>query len=477
MKLTQNSLYLGLLVSVIASLSAFFSISPATDMAIAFYAIAAIMLIYLGRAVIGNYSNFTVVFLTFSALYSLSGPIAARYGGGLQDFYPRPYLVGEFLLQYSLAVVALAIGLMLVASFKSPSIDETKMSPSWSSGTLLMLAYAIALLASLTEIVNLMRGGGLETLFAGKAAYQSAISELPLDIPSQEIMLLSPALLGLALSVPNIPSGRWKHALVLWLACSAPLILFQVTLGDRRELLSIAVIFVVGYRFFRPLERIELKWIAILLLFYLIMGFLYGIRGYLGHILTTGDLDVLRATLSEPKFWATALNPASNEFGCTFGNFNTYILSGTSDLHWGETYLRGLTSPIPRIIWPDKPQMIGFDFRDTFFPQMLEQGGTIAGTAYSSILEAYVNFGTIGVFVVYLVMALAMGCLERIRSRSRSLMFAIFYLTLLPEAIIFHRNDFGNPMFWSLLFALVGSGSYILIISMFKKTYPIRDDG
>jgi hypothetical protein len=55
-------------------------------MAMAFYAIAALMLLFLGKVLIGNYSNFTVVFLVFSALYSLSGPIAARYGGGFLNY-------------------------------------------------------------------------------------------------------------------------------------------------------------------------------------------------------------------------------------------------------------------------------------------------------------------------------------------------------------------------------------------------------
>jgi len=310
-------------------------------------------------------------------------------------------------------------------------------------------------------------------LYLGKAAYQSAVSELPGTLPSMLIMLLSTAFLGLSLSAPNMPREIWMRRFALWSVCSLPLVLSLVILGERSNLLSITVVLTMGYFFLGPIKGLKFKWIAFGIIIYLAMGFLYGIRAYLGIILTTGDLSILTARISEPTFWPTSLNPASNDFGCVFGNFNTYILSGASDLRWGETYLRDMTVAIPRLIWPDKPQTIGFDFRDTYFPEwaLLGVGG---GTAYSSVLEACVNFGTFGVPLVYLLLALAMGYLERVRSRSRSLLFAIFYLTILPVAITFHRSDLGNPIFFPLLLALVGSWSYVLINSIFMHKFLSR---
>lgn len=473
MKLKHSSFCLGLLICITACISAFFSISHETDLAMGFYAIAALMLVFLGKFLIGNYSNFTVVFLVFSALYSLSGPIAVVYGGGIYDSYPTPYLVDEFLVHYSLAVIGMAVGLILIASIKSHSISAPTLAPKWNSRTLLLLACAFALAASFAEIVNFLRVGGLETLYAGKAAYQSAVSELPGTLPSQVFMLLSTALIGLAFSISNTSWRLWKRRFAIWFMCSAPFILSFVVLGDRHVLLSIIMIFTIGCLFFRPVKEIEFKWIVFGLFIYLTMGFLYGIRAYLGDILTTGDLSILTARISESTFLPTVLNPASNDFACVFGNFNTYILSGESHLRFGETYLRDMTVPIPRLIWPDKPQTAWVDFRDTYFPEMalLGVGG---GTAYSSVLEAYINFGAFGVFIVYLLVVLAMGYLERIRSQSRSLMFAVFYLTLLPTAITFHRSDLGNPIFWPLLLAFVGSCSYILINSIIKHKLPIR---
>ena len=134
--------------------------------------------------------------------------------------------------------------------------------------------------------------------------------------------------------------------------------------------------------------------------------------------------------------------------------------------------MRDILDPIPRLIWPDKPQTTWVDFRDTFFPEYAQLGAT-GGTGYSSVLEAYVNFGTIGVLIVYLLLGLVMGCLEIARQRSKSLMFSLFYLLMLPVAMLFHRTSMGNPIFWPLLLAFVGSCSYILINSIYKSNCPL----
>jgi len=163
-----------------------------------------------------------------------------------------------------------------------------------------------------------------------------------------------------------------------------------------------------------------------------------------------------------------AQKPAANEFGSPFGNFNTHLLlRELNEPRYGETYLTGLTIPIPRFIWADKPQSITYEFRDTYFSDWAERGA-IAGTAFSSLLEAYINFGKAGVAVVYFIVALAMGALERARLRSKSLAFAVFYLTLIPEAITFHRSSLGMPLFWPLVFALLGCCSYVILRSLLR---------
>ncbi|HEY8366976.1 MAG TPA: O-antigen polymerase [Bacteroidia bacterium] len=475
MTLTNKGLLLGLLIIVLAILSVLFSIYEITDLSIFFSVIASIMLIFLARKLIGNYSNFTVVFLAFSCFYGLSGPIAVNYGKGIPNVFPAPYLVDYFLLHYSLAVLGITIGLIIFGSLKSSEIDIKYQMPHWNEKILLILMYVFATTASLMEMVNLIRAGGFEVLFAGKAVYQSVVSDLTGTLPSQEMMLLATSFLGLTLSnSTKIKSKLCRLSIITsFLLLGIVNILILVILGQRGELLSLVVVFIIGYLYFSPLKRIKPKILIIILVLYLSMSFLYGIRSQLGYVLSTKDWDILITRISKPEFWITILNPASNEFGAPFGNFNTYILYGKRELKWGRTYITGLTVLIPRFIWPGKPQSVTYEFRDTFFPEWVQRG-SISGTAYSSILEAYVNFGTIGVPIVYFLIALAMGWLEKKRLHSRSLAFTIFYLTLLPEAIIFHRSSFDMPLFWPLLLSFVGTISYIFFNSIVYKSFPKR---
>ena len=53
---------------------------------------------------------------------------------------------------------------------------------------------------------------------------------------------------------------------------------------------------------------------------FLYMGQILSRRG----ICSTGNLSMLFAVIMEPTFWPRILNPASNDFCCVFGNFNTY---------------------------------------------------------------------------------------------------------------------------------------------------------
>ena len=468
MRLTRAGFLLGLAVAGLANTAAFLSILDAARVAALFAVTASALGIFLGRLLTGSYTNFTVIFLAFGSLYGLSGPLAALYGEGLPSVFPRPYLVGEFLVHYSLALIGTTVGLLVVAALKKPDRLPGKTSvPAWDGRVLLVLAHIFATVASLMEGINFIRVGGWEVLLAGKAAYQSAVSELTFTFPSEMVLFLSVALLGLALG--QFAASRRKFGnLLIWTLLSTPLLVSWMVLGRRIELLDTLVILFVAYFFWRPVRAVTTRWLLIGLFLYVAFAALYAIRGFLGYALTTGDWSPLSARINEPEFWISALNPVANEFGSPFGNFNTHLLlRELNEPRYGETYLTGLTIPIPRFIWADKPQPITYEFRDTYFSDWAERGA-IAGTAFSSLLEAYINFGKAGVAVVYFIVALAMGALERARLRSKSLAFAVFYLTLMPEAITFHRSSLGMPLFWPLVFALLGCCSYVILRSLLR---------
>lgn len=478
MSLTLKELFGGLIISTLASMSAVLFVwqvtDIATDFAIIIVTVISILLIFYARKLIGHYCNFTVIFLIFSALYGLSGPVTARYGEGLPAIFPTPYLIDQFLLHYAIAILGIAVGLILISVTNTRVTKVEKKVGSWDRRILFVLAYIFALSASFMELVNFFRVGGVETLFAGKATYQGAISELTGTLPSIEIMLLSTAFMGLSISISlNRPKRLWILYMFFWLISSFPLIVNLIILGGRGVLISIIIVFIIGLFYYKPLENIKFKWIIAVLILYVMMCFLYGIRAQIGYFFQSGDWGIMTSRISKLDFWVANLNPARNEFGAPFGNFNTYILlSDKNELRFGETYFRGLTIPIPRFIWPDKPISVTYEFRNKFFPSEARRGA-IAGTAYSSILEAYVNFGTLGVFIVYIFVAIFMGWLEKSRVKNNSLFFSLFYLTLLPSAISFHRSSFEMPFFWSLFLAYLGNFAYIFIYSLFYKSFNV----
>lgn len=474
MRLTAKGLLLGLVVIGLAGTSSILSALNISNFSIFFAAVASVLGIILGRLIIGNYTNFTVIFLTFNMLYGLSGPFSALYGEGLPIHFLRPYLVDEFILHYSLGLMGLAGGLLLVSLMIDSEQFNTKsmIVINWDRRILLLIAQILAVLASIMEEINFLRIGGWETLLAGKAVYQSALSELTGTLPSEMILMLSIAFLGLSLSKVERFKRKIKYILC-WLILGAPVIISWIILGRRLELLQGFLIFLIAYYFFKPIKVISVRFLFVGFCLYLILNSLYGIRGMIGNVLTTGDLSPVVTRITEREFWVFALNPASNEFGSPFGNFNTHwLLRELNESRYGETYLTGLTIPIPRFIWPEKPQSITYEFRDTYFSDWANRG-VISGTAFSSILEAYLNFGTMGVPMVYFVLSIAIAILEKVRLRSRSLAFTIFYIMLIPEAIIFHRSSFGMPLFWPLLLTFIGIILYILlksILQIFART-------
>jgi oligosaccharide repeat unit polymerase len=161
----------------------------------------------------------------------------------------------------------------------------------------------------------------------------------------------------------------------------------------------------------------------------------------------------------------SALNPSGNEFGAVFGNFNEYIRSNVDELKLGETYLKGLVLPIPAILYPgEKPQQITYEFRDAYFPTETLRGG-IASTGFSSMLEAYMNFRFVGVFLAYFVVSFLMIYIEKLRLRANSIYYVVFYLLCVSLTQSFHRSSFGF-IFSELIFI-------VILVVLFKITSTV----
>jgi hypothetical protein len=96
---------------------------------------------------------------------------------------------------------------------------------------------------------------------------------------------------------------------------------------------------------------------------------------------------------------------------------NKFIDQGTYAVNWGQRYLADLANPIPRGLWPDKPE-IGIDYAiargQLFAGAASGQAGVGATISTGMIGQGVVNFGTFfGVLAAALIMAFWVAILAR----------------------------------------------------------------
>ena len=153
--------------------------------------------------------------------------------------------------------------------------------------------------------------------------------------------------------------------------------------------------------------------------------------------------DLFFERIFDSKRIIDVINPSSNEFGCTYGNFNKYIISGDNARLYGRSYIVGLTLPIPSFLYPgDKPLQITYQFRNTYFPIMISRS-RIASTGFSSLLEAYWNFGMFGVMFMYFIYGLLICKLNSILEKKK--MFSSMLVIYISVFVIsFSRTQLGG---------------------------------
>lgn len=444
----RNSiLFFAFLCSILAMV---FSVNDLERVAFWFSFVSGVFILIVNYKLTKKLILFSNIFLCFSILYGCSGPFSVLYAEGLHFLYPKPYYVSDYIFHYSLSNVGIIIGFIFYKFF---CIEKKEKFDSLVSGyNFLNAAIVFSFLSFVMEFINIYRIGGLGTLIKGKAFVQSSISDLFITLPSYNFLYVSVFLFGIFLVQSKKNEFRThKVKYILFLTPIFFVLLSYIFLGQRGRVAIAIVGFLLAITWFVKQQKVKFKHILLILIVYIFMVLMVGVRGKIGYVVQTGNWDIIKNDITNSEFWLSNINPGTTEFGCTFGNFNAYILNDFNKLRWGYSYISGLSIVIPRFIWPNKPQSVVYEFRDKFFfSESLR--GRIAGTAYSSILEAYENFGTFGVFFVYSIYGIFLRWIEYYRRiNEANVKHMIFYAMLLPVAISFHRSAFGFPIFWPLV--------------------------
>lgn len=422
--------------------------------------ISNLILLYNTISIFKDFKHILFVFITFFMLYGISGPVNVFWGTGLPKVFKNYNNILPFMIILSIANIAINIGILTSNRIITKERNHKKIIIRKK-----YLNYGILLLslASIMEIINLYRIGGPSILFSGKAIYQAKISNLYLALPSNIIGIIGTSIF--ALSLKSIDDEKIKKVIFLAILLHLPYIIILMILGKRGVILSELIIFLIAYTFENPIRRINRKQIKYLIVIYIFLSFLYINRGI--SFLIKENPKLYFEKLLETERIISGLNPGSNEFGAAYGNFSEFYEKYEYDFtpELGKTYFNGLVLPIPRFIYPGtKPQQLVYKFRDEFF-YAESYRSSIASTGYSSLLEAYLNFKYIGIFIVYYSVTKLLIYIDNVW-RHTNIFTMIVYSSSFPLVRTFHRSDFGT-VYVNVFYIFVFSG--ILFLFLRKK--------
>lgn len=443
------------LAGIVAAVSAVMSIlaygllhQPATTpVVMVALATAVVLLLSAVRLSTGRFDTLPFVFVGFHGVYMLAGPLSVLAGARLPSQFADPPDVRGYLSYYALATAGLACAWTASRAFgdsRASQHSPSSLSTSWLAGVGVL--YSVVSLAG--EWINLSRGGGVALLLEGKATVQSRVEELSLTVPTEFSATVAVGLLvwALRLSASGVGAGRVRRRVLFGLLCLTPVLLAWAFLGQRIAVAGLALAALLAWRWTEPVVRVRPRHLALLLAAYMFLGTIYALRAVVGIAISTGDLQLLRERMLSREIVVQTLNPGTNEFGVTLGNVTAFEDRRIWPRQYGMTYLKGVLLPIPGFLYPgDKPKQASYEFRDLFFPEE-GKSGSIAGTGFSSVLEAVVNFGSAGVIGVYLCLGLLLFRLERMHRGGPGSLAALLYLVLAPKAILFHRSAFADAV-------------------------------
>lgn len=145
------------------------------------------------------------------------------------------------------------------------------------------------------------------------------------------------------------------------------------------------------------------------------------------------------------------------------------VVDATPDPHpylRGETYLGLLAAPVPRALWPGKPELaLGRWFTDTYWSP---EGGNPSSQAVTLIGEAYVNGGLVVVAVVLGLLGALLRWAYRLTVPSRRYPeLAAVYVFVLLGALAVERSLALDVV--AFLQRLVGVGLALLVLVVWQR--------
>jgi len=123
----------------------------------------------------------------------------------------------------------------------------------------------------------------------------------------------------------------------------------------------------------------------------------------------------------------------------------------------GENFIALIYRPIPRSMWPEKPDLLGIEIREFYY------GDRISGAPPTFVGEFYVAFGVFGVIIAAAIYACLVSAVERARNRENVYLKACGALMAFMLPVEFMKSGLEIGLFIFMYFAAVWIGTSLLI--------------
>jgi hypothetical protein len=347
--------------------------------------IASILLGVLGQGRFpGLITAFQVGFVVIVAVEGIfqADVLTNRYGPEAFSLASR-YLVG------SLAVVVLGHGAVhraLADDEAAPARWTADPARSITAMVAMGVVYLLGIWPRVTARVTSGRVGDFEPWFAG-SAFEPIVSGL---VGAAGMLL--PAMV--AYQVVRLQGRRFTRAVLL----ASPVLAVQFAIGTRFPLLfAVAGMVIVSFAGRRLRPSVVLRALAVAAGLFVLSASMTQFRSVgLGNV-EADDLSISLERVSEGERTVKNLIEITDWFDASG------YAGGSSSVTVAAFF-------IPRVLWPDKPEAMGY-----WFPRRYGEAGFSAGhsIAYSFAGDPYADFGFGGGMVAVLGLGLALGVADR----------------------------------------------------------------
>ncbi|MEZ9036659.1 O-antigen polysaccharide polymerase Wzy [Vibrio cyclitrophicus] len=440
--------------------SSFFSITSDKndELVILFLFFHSVLFFYCFKIKLKELNSVSFLFFVFYLIYGVSAPFSLLLGGGIPDIFNQPYLLGEYLYLYSIATTGIVISFFFVNYKESIHIKKNPLS----NNVLMYVGMILCILALIMDLINNFRVGFV-SVFQDKAVYQSQIQSLSMTLPAGKMYICAVIVFSLGLSREKLKKHKVK--IFTFIIFFFPTLMIHLVSGQRGFILSVIICSFLSLTYHKSINSVNVKYILLLVLVYFSLVVVTVIRGVAGYAIENNDYQLIYDKFEDYEVILKRVNPAESEFGAPFGNLNEYLINNQSNSEYvfGYTYLISPIVMIPSFIYPgDKPDQAIYEFRNKYFSSERYRGD-IASTGYSPILEAFHNFGSVGILFIFFIVSYFMQCLLRWKFLYDGIFYPVFVCLLYNVARVFHRSDMSTvigEVYWAVILALITSFIY-----------------